>query len=84
MAEALLDVSPAESTRKSIGERKHELTRILGEKHAQGYRVESQTETAAVLTMGTRRHWFGLFSGTLLTYDLVVDEQGHASSRRRG
>jgi hypothetical protein len=84
MAEALLDVRPAESDRKSIGERRHELARILEQKDAQGYRIESQTETAAVLTMGTRRLWFGLFSGTLLKYDLAVDEHGHANSRRRG
>jgi hypothetical protein len=83
MSEALLSDRPAVSDRKSIGERKHQLARILEEKDAQGYRIESQTETAAVLTMGTRRHWFGLFSGTTLTYDITVDEHGHSSSRRR-
>jgi hypothetical protein len=83
MAETLLTDRPLVSDRKSIGERKHELARILGEKDAQGYRIESQTDTAAVLTMGTRRHWFGLFSGSTLTYDLAVDEQGRSSSRRR-
>jgi hypothetical protein len=53
-------------------------------KVAQGYRIESESDTQAVLRMGTRRRWFGLFSGTKLTYDIAVDERGHASSRRRG
>ena len=60
MAEAQLSVRPAESTRSSIGERRHELARTLQAKIAQGYRVESQTDTKAVLRMGTRRRWFGV------------------------
>lgn len=83
MTEAQLSVRPAESTRSSIGERRHELARTLQAKIAQGYRVESQTDTQAVLRMGTRRRWFGVFSGTQLTYDINVDEYGHTSSRRR-
>ena len=83
MAEAQLSVRPAESNRSSIGERRQELARTLHAKVAQGYRVESQTDTEAVLRMGTRRHWFGIFKGTQLTYDIKVDEYGHTSSRRR-
>lgn len=83
MVEAQLSVSPAESTRRSIGERQQELARTLQMKVAQGYRVESQSDTDAVLRMGTRRRWFGIFSGAKLTYDIKVDENGHASSRRR-
>jgi hypothetical protein len=84
MAEALLDVRPVATDRKSMGERKQELARTLEMKVAQGYRIESESDTQAVLRMGTRRRWFGLFSGTKLTYDIAVDERGHASSRRRG
>lgn len=83
MAEAQPYVHPAESNRSSIGERRQELARTLQAKVAQGYRVESQTDTDAVLRMGTRRRWFRVFSGTQLTYDVKVDEYGHASSRRR-
>jgi hypothetical protein len=84
MVEAQLSARPTEPDRKSIGERKHQLARTLEAKVAQGYRIESQTETQAVLTMGTRRRWFGLASGTMLTYDIAVDERGHVSSRQRG
>jgi hypothetical protein len=83
MAEALLSDRPAESNRRSIGERQQELARALQAKVAQGYHVESESETQAVLRMGTRRRWFGVFSGTQLTYDVRVDEYGHTSSRRR-
>jgi hypothetical protein len=84
MSEALLTARPADSDRKSIGQRKHELARTLEAKTAQGYRIESQSDTRAVLQMGNRRRWFGLVSGTTLTYDIAVDELGHSSSRRRG
>ena len=84
MAEALVSDRPAESLRVSMGQRKQELARTLEAKRAQGYRIESQNGTAAVLRMGTRRRWFGLFSGTKMTYDIAVDEHGHSSSRRRG
>jgi hypothetical protein len=84
MAEALVADRPAESARRSIGQRKQELARTLEAKLAQGYRIESQSDTRAVLQMGKRRRWFGLFSGVKLTYDIAVDEHGHASSRRRG
>jgi hypothetical protein len=83
MSEAVLTVRPA-AERKSLGERKQELERTLKAKIAQGYRIESQNETHAVLRMGTRRRWFGLLGGTKMTYDVAVDEGGHASSRRRG
>jgi hypothetical protein len=83
MAEAQLSVRPAESNRRSTGERQQQLARTLQAKVAQGYRVESQSDTQAVLRMGTRRRWFGVLSGTDLTYDIKVDEYGHTSSRRR-
>ena len=83
MAEAPVSDVPAESARMSTGERKEVLARTLEEKRAQGYQIESQTDTAAVLRMGTRRRWFGVFSGTNQTYDIAVDEHGHVSSRRR-
>lgn len=84
MAEALVSDRPAESARASIDQRRVELARTLDAKVAQGYRIESRDDTAAVLRMGARRRWFGLFSGALFTYDIRVDEYGHTSSRRRG
>jgi hypothetical protein len=83
MSEALLTDRPADSDRKSIGQRKQELARTLEAKVAQGYQVESRTDTHAVLRMGARRRWFGVLPGTMSTYDIAVDERGHTSSRRR-
>jgi hypothetical protein len=84
MSEALVSDRPAESGRVSIAQRKQELGRTVDAKLAQGYRLESRSDTRAVLQMGKRRRWFGLFRGAQLSYDIAVDEFGHASSRRRG
>ena len=83
MSEAPPTDRPAESDRRSTGQRKDELTRTLEAKVAQGYEVESRTDTEAVLRMGARRRWFGLVGGAVSTYDIAVDERGHTSSRRR-
>jgi hypothetical protein len=58
------------------------LERILGEKRAQGYRIESHNDTEAVLSMRGRRRLFNLLGGEDQRYLLSFDEQGHASSRR--
>ena len=69
MAEALLS-------------RTQELERTLQAKRAQGYRVESQDDTQAVLSIRGRRRFFNLRSGDDVRYRLSFDEQGHATSRR--
>jgi hypothetical protein len=69
MAEALL--SPSQ-----------ELQRTLRGKRAQGYRIESQDGTQAVLLMRSRRRFFKLFRGHDVRYLLSFDERGHATSRR--
>jgi hypothetical protein len=58
------------------------LERILDEKRAQGYRIESHNETEAVVSMKGRRRLFNLFGGEDQRYRLSFDEQGHVSSRR--
>jgi len=62
--------------------RQEELDRTLQEKRAQGYRIESQSDTQAVLFMKGRRRFFNLFGGGEVRYLLSFDEQGHASSRK--
>jgi hypothetical protein len=62
--------------------REQKLERILDEKRAQGYRVESHNDTEAVLAMKGRRRFFNLFGGEDVRYLLSFDEQGDASSRR--
>jgi hypothetical protein len=58
------------------------LERILDEKRAQGYRIESHNDNEAVVSMRGRRRFFNLLSGEAQRYRLSFDEQGQASSRR--
>lgn len=58
------------------------LERILDEKRAQGYRIESHSDTEAVVSMRGRRRFFNLLGGEDQRYRLSFDERGHASSRR--
>ena len=60
---------------------RQELARTLRTKRAQGYEVESETDTKAVLVMKGRRRWFGLSSTPSVRYEVTV-EGGRARSRR--
>ena len=60
---------------------KQELARTLKTKRAQGYQVESETDTKAVLVMKGRRRWFGLSSSPSVRYEVTI-EGGSAKSRR--
>ena len=62
--------------------RKQEVERTLEGKREQGYRVESQSDTQAVVLMRSRRRFLNLFRGHDVRYLLSFDEQGAASSRR--
>jgi hypothetical protein len=70
MAEALLS-------------RTQELDRTLGEKRAQGYRIESHDDTHAVLLMKGRRRFFNLLRGDDVRYRMSFDEQGHSGGSRK-
>ena len=61
--------------------RNQEIERTLKKKRAQGYRIESQNDTQAVLLDRGRRRFFNLLRGDDLRYRLSFDEHGHASSR---
>jgi hypothetical protein len=62
--------------------RRQELARMLQTKLAQGFEIESESETKAVLVMKGRRKWFGLSNGARVRYEVTVDERGRAKSRR--
>ncbi len=62
--------------------RTQKIEQTLEAKRAQGYRVESQDETQAVLLMRGRRRFLNLRGGEDVRYLLSFDEQGDASSRR--
>ena len=61
--------------------RNQEIERTLKKKRAQGYRIESQNDTQAVLLDRGRRRFFNLLRGDDVRYRLSFDEHGHASSR---
>jgi hypothetical protein len=61
---------------------KQEFARTLQAKIAQGFTIESQTDTQAVLVMRGRRRWFGLSNSPSVRYEVTMDEAGRATSRR--
>ena len=58
-----------------------ELARAIKAKRAQGYEVESESDTRAVLVMKGRRRWFGLSNSPSVRYEITVDG-GRVKSRR--
>jgi hypothetical protein len=66
----------------STDERKQLLSDALAMKTQHGYRIESQSDTEAILLMRSRRRWFGLVGGGSETRQLIsVDEQGRTRTR---
>ena len=62
--------------------RKEQLSRTLYQKLAQGFEIESESETKAVVVMKGRRRWFGLANAPSARHEVTVDEAGNATSRR--
>ena len=64
--------------------RKQKLAQMLTAKIEQGYEIESQTDTEAVLVTQSRRGWFGLFAGKRdgARQVISVDEHGTATTRK--
>jgi hypothetical protein len=87
MAEPLLSstngTATAANAQVSLEQRKQKLADTLLKKIEQGYKVESQTDTDAILvTKGRPRRWFGLVEGGPDTRQTIsIDEQGSSSSR---
>ena len=62
--------------------RRERLTQAVQEKLEQGFAVESESDTQAVLIVKGRRRWFGLQNAPSVRYEVTVDEGGHPRSRR--
>jgi hypothetical protein len=62
--------------------RREEFEQTLQAKRAQGYRIESQDDTQAVLLGKTRRRFFNLLGGDDVRYLLSFNEHGRAISRK--
>ena len=66
----------------AVQSREQALESALVGKRAQGFRIESQDDTQAVLLMRKRRRHFKLRRGGDERYLLSVDEHGRSTSRR--
>jgi hypothetical protein len=62
--------------------RKQELARTLQRKLAEGFEIESESETHATLVIKGRRRWFGLSNAPSVRYEVTVDDRGQATNRR--
>ena len=84
MAEALSPPVSRNGTpaRATVDSSREALTRTLEAKRAQGFEVESETDPAAVLVMKGRRRWFGLSNSPSVRYEVTLDADGRAKSRR--
>ena len=82
MVDGSTNGSAAPPRSETTKERTEELARTLYRKVAQGFSVESEEKTSAVLVMKGRRKWFGLAHAPSVRYEVNVDELGQATSRR--
>jgi hypothetical protein len=74
---------PAPDSLVTLDQRKELLNATLEQKVGQGYQIESQTDTDAVLVTKGRRRWFGMLGGTAETRQSTsIDEQGRTKTRR--
>ena len=88
MAEALA-VQPTDelflsSTPAPVHTRKETFAQVLKSKLEQGYCIESQGDTEAVLFTQSRRRWFGLFAGRGggARQMISIDDQGLSKTRK--
>ena len=79
MSEALLADSTEEAPAKI--DPKYELARVIEARAVQGYRVESLTETRAVLVVKGRKRLLGMRGGADKRTEVTINEEGQAVSR---
>ncbi len=66
----------------SVDQRKQLLTATLQKKVEQGYQIESQTDTAAIVVTKGHRRWFGMIAGGAdARQTLSIDDQGRITTR---
>jgi hypothetical protein len=72
------------TTPAAVDMRKQNFAQLLGAKVEQGYKIESQGDTEAVLFTRGRRSWFGLFAGRgeRVRQMISVDDKGAATTRK--
>jgi hypothetical protein len=68
----------------AVDTRKQKFAQMLKAKVSQGYGIESQGDTEAVLFTRSRRRWFGLFAGhgAGARQRISIDDQSAAKTRK--
>jgi hypothetical protein len=79
MSEALLADPPVEIPAKI--DPKHELARVVEARAVLGYKVESLSETRAVLVVKGRKRLFGMRGGVDQRTEVSINEEGQAVTR---
>ena len=77
---AVLHTTPTEPVPATI-DPKYELARVIEARVLLGYKVESLSETRAVLMVKGRKRLFGLRGGPEQRTEVTMNEQGQAVSR---
>jgi len=72
--------NPTEAASATI-DPKYELARVIEARAVQGYRVESLSETRAVLVVKGRKRLFGLRSGLDQKTEVTINDEGRAVTR---
>ena len=66
----------------STADRKAKLAEVLVSKVGQGYEIESQTDTEAILVTKGRSRWFGMRGNSASARQITsIDEQGNTRTR---
>lgn len=80
MSEALLAPTEEMPPQPAL-DPKYELARVIEARAVQGYKVESLSETRAVLVVNGRKRFFGLRSGVPQKSEVTINAEGRAVTR---
>lgn len=85
-ARTLVEAPPAgagaQPSNLSTEERKARLAEVLVAKIEQGYEIESQTDTEAILVTKGRSRWFGMGGNNASSRQITsIDEEGNTRTR---
>jgi hypothetical protein len=80
MSEAL-QIPAEETPAKPEVDTKYEIARVIEARAVQGYKVESLSDTRAVLVISGRKRLFGLRAGVPQRSEVTVNDEGRAVTR---
>ena len=81
MSEALQGNATVEVPAEPAIDAKYELARVIEARTVQGYKVESLSETRAVLVVKGRKRLFGMRGGLDQRSEVTINDEGRAVTR---